>query len=124
MHACRERGLTFAPHTWTNGIGLLVNLHVHAAGERQHPLEYPFEPPGWVPEARDGLLAEPIRPDSEGTIAVPDGPGLGIRLDEYALKRFGERFFDITTRGIAVKTVREKGLFTALRLARRRKRSR
>lgn len=26
-------------------------------------IEYPYEPPGWIPEARDGLLAEPIRID-------------------------------------------------------------
>jgi len=122
MQACRERGLKFAPHTWTNGIGLLVNLHVYAAGARDHPLEYPCEPPGWVPEARDGLLAEPIRADAAGTIAVPEAPGLGIVLDPEQLRRYGERFFDITTRGIAVKTIREKGLFTALRLARRKKR--
>jgi D-galactarolactone cycloisomerase len=122
MQACRERGLTFAPHTWTNGIGLIVNLHVYAAGKRKHPLEYPYEPPGWVPEVRDGLLAEPILADADGTIAVPDKPGLGIVLDEDKLARFGEKFFDITTRGIAVKTVREKGLFTALRLARRKRR--
>ena len=122
MRACRERGLTFAPHTWTNGIGLLVNLHVWAAGGREHPLEYPYEPPGWVPEVRDGLLAEPIVADADGTIAIPEAPGLGIRLDEDKLARYGEKFFEITTRGIAVKTVREKGLFTALRLARRRRR--
>jgi L-alanine-DL-glutamate epimerase-like enolase superfamily enzyme len=122
MQACRERGLGFAPHTWTNGIGLLVNLHVYAAGAREHPLEYPYEPPGWVPEVRDGLLAEPIRGDANGTIAVPENPGLGIVLDEDALKRYGEKFFDITTRGIAVKTIREKGLFTALRLARKKRR--
>jgi L-alanine-DL-glutamate epimerase-like enolase superfamily enzyme len=122
MQVCRERGLKFAPHTWTNGIGLIVNLHVYAAGARDHPLEYPYEPPGWVPEARDGLLAEPIRADADGTIAVPEAPGLGIVLDEDKLRRYGEKFFDITTRGIAVKTIREKGLFTALRLARRKKR--
>ena len=122
MQACRERGLTFAPHTWTNGIGLIVNLHVYAAGDRAHPLEYPFEPPGWVPEVRDGLLAEPILADGAGTIAVPEAPGLGIVLDEDKLARYGEKFFDITTRGIAVKTIREKGLFTALRLARRKRR--
>ena len=122
MAACRERGLKFAPHTWTNGIGLIINLHVHAAGGREHPLEYPYEPPGWVPEVRDGLLAEPIRADAAGTIAVPESPGLGIELDEDKLKRYGEKFFDMTTRGIAVKTIREKGLFTALHLARRKKR--
>jgi hypothetical protein len=74
-----------------------------------------------VPEARDGLLAEAIVAGADGTIAIPDAPGLGIELDEDQLKRFGEKFFDMSSRGLAVKTVREKGLFTALRLARRRK---
>jgi L-alanine-DL-glutamate epimerase-like enolase superfamily enzyme len=122
MQACHAQGLTFAPHTWTNGIGLIVNLHVYAAGERHHPLEYPYEPPGWVPEVRDGLLVEPVLADSDGTIAVPEAPGLGIVLDEDRLAHFGEKFFEITTRGIAAKTIREKGLFTALRLARRKRR--
>ena len=127
MLACRERGLVFSPHTWTNGLGFLVNLHVYAAGARDLPLEYPLEPPGWTPEARDGLLAEPIRVDREGTVAVPTAPGLGIVLDEARLARYGEKFFDLTPRGLALKTVRDKGLFAAaeivfkkLRAARRR----
>jgi D-galactarolactone cycloisomerase len=122
LDACRERGLGYTPHTWTNGLGFLVNLQVYAAGPRDLPIEFPFEPPGWVPEARDGLLAEPIRVNSDGTVAVPDAPGLGIQLDEDKLARFGEKYFEITSRGIAVKTIRDKGLFTALRLARKRKR--
>jgi L-alanine-DL-glutamate epimerase-like enolase superfamily enzyme len=121
MDACRREGLDFAPHTWTNGIGFLVNLHVYAAGDRTHPLEYPYEPPGWIPEARDGILAEPILFDTDGTIPVPEGPGFGIEIDEENLKRFGEKFFEITSRGIAAKTIREKGLFTALRLARKKR---
>jgi hypothetical protein len=36
--------------------------------------------------------------------------------------RYGEKYFEITSRGIALKTIREKGLFTALRLARKRRR--
>ncbi len=122
VDACRERGLGYTPHTWTNGLGFLINVHVHAAGRRDHPIEYPYEPPGWVPEARDGILAEPIRVAPDGTVAVPNAPGLGIELDEDKLAHFGERYFQITSRGIAMKTVREKGLFTALRLARKRKR--
>jgi len=122
LDACRERGLGYTPHTWTNGLGFLVNLHVYAAGPRDHPIEYPYEPPGWVPEARDGILAEPIRVASDGTVAVPDAPGLGIELDEDKLARYGEKYFEITSRGIAMKTVRDKGLLTALRLARKRKR--
>ena len=122
LDACHAQGLGFSPHTWTNGLGFLVNLHLHAAGPGDHPLEYPYEPPGWVPEARDGILKEPILVDSEGTVAVPQTPGLGIEIDEDKLSRYGEKFFEITTKGVAVKTIREKGLFTALRLARKRKR--
>jgi D-galactarolactone cycloisomerase len=122
LQACREQGLGYTPHTWTNGLGFLVNLHVYAAGPQDYPIEYPYEPPSWVPEARDGLLAEPIHVAPDGTVAVPDAPGLGIVLDEDKLARYGEQFFEITSRGIAVKTIREKGLFTALRLARKRRR--
>ncbi len=122
MDACRERGLGYTPHTWTNGLGFLINLHVYAAGPRDHPLEYPYEPPGWIPEARDGILAEPIRVAPDGTVVVPDMPGLGIELNEDKLEQYGERYFEITSRGIAIKTIRDKGLFTALRLSRKRKR--
>jgi L-alanine-DL-glutamate epimerase-like enolase superfamily enzyme len=122
METCRERGLGYTPHTWTNGLGFLVNLHVYAAGPRSQPIEYPFEPPGWVPAARDGLLAEPIQVDDEGTVAVPEAPGLGIEIDEDKLSRYGEKYFEMTSTGLAVKTIRDKGLFTALRLARKKRR--
>ena len=122
LDACRERRLGYTPHTWTNGLGFLINLHVYAAGPRRYPIEYPYEPPGWVPEARDGILAEPIRVAADSTVALPDAPGLGIELDEDKLARYSEKYFEITSRGIAMKTVREKGLFTALRLARKRRR--
>ena len=122
LDACSQRGLGYTPHTWTNGLGFLVNLHVYAAGPRTHPIEYPYEPPGWVPEVRDGLLAEPIQVAVDGTVAVPDTPGLGIVLDEDKLARYGKRYFEITSRGIAIKTIRDKGLFTALSLSRKRKR--
>ena len=60
--------------------------------------------------------------DANGTIAIPDRPGLGIELDEDLLARHGKKFFDLTSKGLAVKTVREKGLFTALKLARKKRR--
>jgi L-alanine-DL-glutamate epimerase-like enolase superfamily enzyme len=122
MDACREQGLGYTPHTWTNGLGFLINLHVHAAGPRNHPIEYPYEPPGWIPEARDGLLAEPIHVAPDGTVAVPDKPGLGIELDEDKLARYGEKYFEITSQGLAIKTIRDKGLFSALKLARKKRR--
>jgi D-galactarolactone cycloisomerase len=122
LDACREQGLGYTPHTWTNGLGFLINLQVYAAGPRDHPIEYPYEPPGWVPEARDGLLVEPILVAPDGTVAVPEAPGLGIELDEDKLVHYGTKYFEITSRGIAIQTIRDKGLFAALKLARKRRR--
>jgi L-alanine-DL-glutamate epimerase-like enolase superfamily enzyme len=82
------RNRWFTPHTWTNGIGLLANLHV-AAGVGGGPfIEVPYDPPGWTPERRDAFLAEPIRPDRDGILRVPATPGLGIILDEAAITRY------------------------------------
>jgi len=82
------RNRWFTPHTWTNGIGLLANLHV-AAGVGGGPfLEFPYDPPGWTPERRDAFLVRPIHPDADGILHVPAVPGLGVELDESAVKRF------------------------------------
>jgi D-galactarolactone cycloisomerase len=74
------RGHFFTPHTWTNGIGLLANLQLTAGVGGGPYLEFPFDPPGWTPERRDFMLAEPVRIDSEGFVAVPSAPGLGFEL--------------------------------------------
>lgn len=71
----------FSPHTWTNGLGLLANLHVAAGAGGGPYLEYPYDPSGgWIPRRRDFPLAEPVLPDADGCLAVPDAPGLGARL--------------------------------------------
>jgi len=78
----------FTPHTWTNGLGLLANLHV-AAGVGGGPyLEYPYDPPGWTQQRRDFFLAEPLLTDSAGFLAVPARPGLGAEIDEVAVGRW------------------------------------
>jgi D-galactarolactone cycloisomerase len=73
------RGRWFTPHTWTNGIGVLVNLHVVAAAGGGPFVEFPYDPPGWTAERRDFMLAAPIKVE-EGYVTVPDKPGLGIEL--------------------------------------------
>jgi D-galactarolactone cycloisomerase len=78
------RNRWFTPHAWTNGIGLLANLHV-AAGVGGGPyLEYPYDPPGWTPERRDFMLATPVAIDGDGMLRVPSVPGLGIELSPEA----------------------------------------
>jgi L-alanine-DL-glutamate epimerase-like enolase superfamily enzyme len=80
-----RRNRWFTPHTWTNGIGLLANLHVCAGVGGGPYLEFPYDPPGWTPRRRDFMLAEPVTVDGDGMLHVPQTPGLGIELDEEAI---------------------------------------
>ena len=120
MKACRDQGLSFSPHTWTNGIGFLVNLHLYAAWHKRGFLEYPYEPPGWIPAFRDGILSQPIEISPRGTVMVPQTPGIGIQLDKKALNRYGSRFYQMTPFRLALHTIRQKGLKTALELKKAR----
>jgi D-galactarolactone cycloisomerase len=80
------RNRWFTPHTWTNGIGVLANLHL-AAGVGGGPyLELPYDPPGWTPARRDFMLAEPLAIDADGMLRVPARPGLGIELSRAATR--------------------------------------
>lgn len=78
---------SFTPHSWTNGIGVLANLHVSAGVGGGPYFEYPYDPPGWTPERRDFMLVTPV-PLVDGRVHVPDEPGLGIALDEEACQRW------------------------------------
>ena len=85
------RNRWFTPHTWTNGLGLLANLHV-AAGLGGGPyLEFPYDPPGWTPQRRDFFLARPVLTDADGFLSVPRSPGLGTEIDEAAVARWALR---------------------------------
>ena len=80
-----RRNRWFTPHTWTNGIGVLANLHVCAGVGGGPFLEFPYDPPGWTPARRDFMLASPVLWDGDGLLRVPDAPGLGVCLDEEAV---------------------------------------
>jgi len=111
---CRQHGLIYTPHTWTNGFGFAVNLQLMAASgfadEKQ--LEYPLSPPGWTVEGRDGILAEPFH-HNRGVVAVPDKPGLGIEVDRRALRRWGKRTFVMDRRRLVWFALRDRGLKAA-----------
>jgi L-alanine-DL-glutamate epimerase-like enolase superfamily enzyme len=78
----------FTPHTWTNGLGVLANLHV-AAGVGAGPfIEVPWDPPGWTPQRRDFFLTEPVEVDADGDLVVPPAPGLGCTVDRDALRHY------------------------------------
>jgi len=83
--ALKHRG--FTPHSWTNGLGVLANLHVSAGAGGGPYFEFPFDPPGWTIERRDFFM-EPVMVDSAGHLHVPQAPGLGVTIDFDAVKRF------------------------------------
>lgn len=84
----RLKHRAFTPHSWTNGIGVLANLHVSAGVGGGPFFEFPWDPPGWTPERRDFMLAEPLMITLAGELEVPRRPGLGVRLDEEAVQRW------------------------------------
>ena len=81
-------GRSWSPHTWSNGVGLLVNLHAALGFSTCPYVEVPYDPPAWASERRDWLLPAPLEIEADGTIAPPAGAGLGVQLDLEALERW------------------------------------
>lgn len=81
------RNRLFTPHTWSNGVGLLANLHVTAGVGGGPYLEFPYDPPTWTPARRDFMLTAPVDIDADGLLRVPAAPGLGVDIDEERLTR-------------------------------------
>ena len=79
-------GRVWSPHTWSNGYGLVANLHVACAFSTCPYLEVPYDPPAWSPARRDFLLRSELAIAADGTIAPPPGPGLGVEPDLDALE--------------------------------------
>ena len=111
---CRKHGLLYTPHTWTNGIGFAANLQLMAASgfADEKALEYPYNPPSWTVEGRDGLLAEPFHHDN-GEIQIPNKPGLGFEIDRRALRRFGKRYFVMDKKRLVWFALRDRGIKAA-----------
>jgi L-alanine-DL-glutamate epimerase-like enolase superfamily enzyme len=111
IQLCRARDLAYTPHTWTNGVGFAVNLQLMVASgfAETKELEYPLDPPGWVPQARDAMLTQPFVHE-KGTLAVPTGPGLGIEIDKRALRKHGRRFFSMDRKRLIFFALRDRGI--------------
>lgn len=69
-----------APHSWTLPLGVVAALHVATTTPNCLYLEVP-------PELEEELLAMPLRV-REGHVQVPDGPGLGVELNEEIVTKF------------------------------------
>lgn len=78
-----ERGVRFVPHGWNTALGLAADLHLVSAFPNADLVEYIAGSP-YV----DELITPAPKLDSEGMLAIPTGPGLGVELDPAAVARF------------------------------------
>ena len=73
--------IRLAPHLWAGAPAFYAGLHVCAASPASFILEYSL---GANPMLHD-LVVEKLDV-ADGTIAIPDAPGLGITVDEDYLR--------------------------------------
>jgi L-alanine-DL-glutamate epimerase-like enolase superfamily enzyme len=73
-----------APHAFAGAVLLQSSLHFAAAIPNGLVLEWDQNPNA----VRDELLKEPLKLESDGTIRLPERPGLGIELDRAAVERY------------------------------------
>ena len=86
-HMAADHNLIFTPHTWTNGMGVMANAQL-VAGMADAPfVEFPYDPPEWGLDRRDYMMASPLEVDPEGSMVMPDRPGLGYELAEDLLAK-------------------------------------
>src|SRR5438105_13459074 len=76
-----EHNVLLVPHGWNTALGLAADLHLTAALPVARYVEY-LTPSPYV----DRLITTPLRPDADGFLHLPTGPGLGVDLDREALK--------------------------------------
>ena len=83
------RNRWFTPHTWTNGLGLLANLHVAAGRRRRAVHRVPLRPARLDPGAPRRLprRADPARCRT-ASCGCRRRPGSGAVLDEAAIRRY------------------------------------
>jgi L-alanine-DL-glutamate epimerase-like enolase superfamily enzyme len=78
-----DHSILFVPHGWNTAVGLAADLQLVAAARNARWVEY-LTPAAYIEE----LLLEPIRLADDGTVTIPDGPGLGLKWNADGIARF------------------------------------
>jgi len=83
----QDRGKLIVPHCWKSGIGLAATAHLAAATPNCPMIE--FLPAEMCDSAlRTELVTEPLIM-ANGTLPLPEQPGLGIELNWDAVEKYG-----------------------------------
>jgi L-alanine-DL-glutamate epimerase-like enolase superfamily enzyme len=78
-----DYGVRLIPHGWNTAIGLAVDLQFASAFRGIDLIEYLAGSP-YI----DGIIAGKWTLDSDGFLAIPEKPGLGIELDQEAVLKY------------------------------------
>ena len=76
--------LPVIPHVFSSAVASIANMHLIAALPNAGLLEFDQNPN----PLRSELFEEPLSIDTNGRIRLPDGPGLGIRLNQDTLDKY------------------------------------
>jgi D-galactarolactone cycloisomerase len=79
----QEHNIRFVPHGWNTAIGLAADLQLASGLPHVRWVEYLTGSP-YI----DGIVAAPWQLDAEGMLAIPDAPGLGIRLNPDSVEKY------------------------------------
>jgi L-alanine-DL-glutamate epimerase-like enolase superfamily enzyme len=78
------RGVTYVNHTFTSHLALSASLQPYA-GLAEHTLcEYPVE----ASPVAVAIAATPLRPDAQGYVHAPEGPGLGVTVHPARIRPY------------------------------------
>jgi L-rhamnonate dehydratase len=81
-----DRNILCVPHAFSTGILVAASLHFVAGMPHGRLTEFTVSD---SPIARD-LLTTPFRLEPDGSVRVPQGPGLGVTLDHEVLHRYAQ----------------------------------
>ncbi len=82
--AARSRGRRVIPHGYKTNIEIAANLHFLACQPEESMLEYSLSPS----PLRWNTTIEPFPVEEDGTVIVPDRPGLGVTLNMETVRRY------------------------------------
>jgi D-galactarolactone cycloisomerase len=80
-----DNGIRLIPHGWNTAVGLASDLQLASALPDTDLVEY-IAGSAYV----DDITADGWKLDHEGMLPIPDGPGLGIRIDSDKLARYAD----------------------------------
>jgi L-alanine-DL-glutamate epimerase-like enolase superfamily enzyme len=78
------KGVTYVNHTFTSHLALSASIQPYAGLAEHRICEYPVAPKALAYE----LTRNHLTPADDGTVRVPDAPGLGIEIAPDAVARY------------------------------------